>query len=221
VCIGPPNVADPIVISDADASKTRGNPTMRAGVTVFARTFLLPACLAISLLIGWSGTAGARSMSVTVFEEILAGLASEGGLSEGKTTLNYMLKTQVCENTALREQVDSSVVNQIGCNESGLRASAKAAFLSPDQSGPSFPCRNARKATELMICRDTGLASLDLVLDEVYRNTRARLSGADRQQLIRDELRWLDERESCAQRREVMTCIVRSYKNRISALADY
>ena len=84
------------------------------------------------------------------------------------------------------------------------------------QSGPSFDCRNARSRTEVTICNDPGLASLDR---EMATNFNRAMIGADqrqRQLLQGSRARFLSYRDRCATNQ----CIADVYRSRMQEIDD-
>lgn len=60
---------------------------------------------------------------------------------------------------------------------------------------PSFDCTKAAGLTERTICASTDLAGADREMAAIYRQLLGRLSGAAREHLIADQLRWLAARD--------------------------
>lgn len=84
------------------------------------------------------------------------------------------------------------------------------------QSGPSFDCRNARSRTEVTICNDPGLSSLDR---EMATNFNRAMIGADqrqRQLLQGSRARFLSYRDRCATNQ----CIADVYRSRMQEIDD-
>ncbi|HOT82688.1 MAG TPA: hypothetical protein PLQ12_05230 [Candidatus Defluviicoccus seviourii] len=83
---------------------------------------------------------------------------------------------------------------------------------------PSFDCAKARLAVEILICNDVELAALDRVMAEKYRVLRETMSSEGRQQLKKDQLSWLAQRNACASRTDAQRCVKDRYFTRIADL---
>jgi len=86
-------------------------------------------------------------------------------------------------------------------------------------AAPSFDCRAANHPAEATICRSWRLSWLDRRLARAYSNARydIRSTGHRRayRRFVRDQRRWLRERNRCRHNRR---CLVRSYRARIKWL---
>ena len=95
----------------------------------------------------------------------------------------------------------------------------------PDQQstrgGPSFDCRRASNTVETLICRDPGLAALDVTLARTYSGVIARLPPNARLGVRQDEARWIAQRAQCASDPNVYACVTSAYSRRIQELNAY
>src|SRR6266851_3333037 len=74
--------------------------------------------------------------------------------------------------------------------------SAATAFA---QSGPSFDCAKASNDVERTICKDPELAKADREMAAAYATVAAKLSGAAKENLEKEQVRWLGDRNrGCA-----------------------
>jgi uncharacterized protein len=62
------------------------------------------------------------------------------------------------------------------------------------QSGPSFDCAKADNAIDRAICREPELARADRELAAAYAALLGRLSGAAKDELVKDQARWIGDR---------------------------
>ena len=68
-------------------------------------------------------------------------------------------------------------------------------FQEPDRPlGPSFDCRKAKTAPELLLCRDPELMHLDALMGKLYRMMRKR-EGGGVSQLLSTQRAWITERD--------------------------
>jgi uncharacterized protein len=81
----------------------------------------------------------------------------------------------------------------------------------------SFNCALAKYPDEVLIYQDSGLGRLDERLANLYAAQHNRLSGAERQDLERQQGIWLNGRRSCGRDR---ACIEQAYESRIDALTN-
>lgn len=77
-----------------------------------------------------------------------------------------------------------------------LTVSLIAVTLMGSQPTPSFDCARARSETEIAICSDRDLATLDRRLAEAYARARSRLSNAGRAALAEDQRIFLRVRDA-------------------------
>jgi uncharacterized protein len=97
---------------------------------------------------------------------------------------------------------------------------SSAAFA---QGGPSFDCAKASNEVERAICKDPELAKADRDMAAAYSALIARLSGAAKDDAVKDQARWIGERNrACAVDTDgVDVCLKRRYKARSANLRAY
>ncbi len=93
------------------------------------------------------------------------------------------------------------------------------------QSGPAFDCAKAANAVEQTICKDPELAKADRAMVLAYTALVGKLAGAARDQLVKDQLRWIaDRNRGCAIDTDgIAPCLKSRYEARttnLRALAD-
>src|ERR1700716_3679852 len=67
------------------------------------------------------------------------------------------------------------------------------------QNGPSFECAKASNDVERTICKDPKLAKADRAMAEAYAALAAKLSGPAKDNLEKEQVRWLGDRNrGCA-----------------------
>jgi uncharacterized protein YecT (DUF1311 family) len=81
---------------------------------------------------------------------------------------------------------------------------------------PSFNCRNARSRSEIAVCGDTGLASLDRQMASQFNSAMANASPAERALLERTRGRFLSYRNGCRSD----DCIADAYRGRMTEISD-
>lgn len=98
-----------------------------------------------------------------------------------------------------------------------LLVAAAPAFA---QSGPSFDCAKASTAIERAICKSPDLARSDRDLAGLYTALQTRLSGPARDHLVKDQLRWIGNREQACSDGPIETpqCLKMRYAGRIAFL---
>jgi len=105
-----------------------------------------------------------------------------------------------------------------------LRAAAAAsvAFAAPAwaQNGPSFDCARASTVVERAICKSPELAKADRDMAAVYAALVGKLSGAAKDHLIKDQVRWIGNRgPACSDGPlETPQCLKMRYAGRIAFL---
>ena len=77
-----------------------------------------------------------------------------------------------------------------------VAVAASVAFAGPAgaQNGPSFDCAKASTVVERTICKSPELAKADRDMAAVYAALVGKLSGAARDHLIKDQVRWIGNR---------------------------
>lgn len=85
---------------------------------------------------------------------------------------------------------------------------------------PSFDCAKASSVVERAICADAGLAQADLEMATVYGALWGRLTGAAKDHLSQDQVRWLANRaKACTgEAEDVARCVRQRYVARIATL---
>lgn len=98
-------------------------------------------------------------------------------------------------------------------------ASQTAILVSSKAAQPSFDCSKARTWSELEVCRDDALATLDARLGSLYRERKERADVARHHGLIADQRKWLSQREACKQAPATAQCLKQIYEKRIAELS--
>ena len=95
-----------------------------------------------------------------------------------------------------------------------------AAQQASTQKGPSFDCAKAQSAVDKAICKDADLARADRDLVTAYTTLLERLTGGERDALVRDQGRWVATRNrACQQASDDMTyCLKQRYAQRTATL---
>lgn len=83
---------------------------------------------------------------------------------------------------------------------------------------PSFDCKQAKGAVEALICKDEGLAALDLKLDSAWKTAKAKASQKRLKPLLSDQRNWLKTRGQCSKAKKPRDCLERHYQARIARL---
>ena len=96
-------------------------------------------------------------------------------------------------------------------------ASAGPAFA---QGAPSFDCAKASNDVERTVCKDPGLAKADREMAAAYAALAAKLSGAAKENLEKEQVRWLGDRNrGCAADTDgIIPCLKRRYAARTTNL---
>jgi outer membrane biosynthesis protein TonB len=81
---------------------------------------------------------------------------------------------------------------------------------------PSYNCRFARTRSEVAVCGDAGLASLDRQMAAQFNNAYGQATRAQREVLERSRLRFLYRRDRC----QSASCIAATYRARMSEIND-
>lgn len=84
------------------------------------------------------------------------------------------------------------------------------------QGAPSFDCAKASNAVDRAICKDAALSKADREMAAAYAALLGRLTGVERDELVRDQVRWIVSRNgSCqADADTMMTCLKERYESR-------
>jgi uncharacterized protein len=85
---------------------------------------------------------------------------------------------------------------------------------------PSFDCAMASTPVERAICRNDKLADADRDLSSVYGALIDRLAGPAKEHLIKDQVRWIDDRaKACTgEGAAVVRCLALRYTQRLATL---
>src|SRR5260370_8735653 len=88
------------------------------------------------------------------------------------------------------------------------------------QSGPSFECAKASNDVERTICKDPELAKAAREMAGAYATVAAKLSGAAKENLEKEQVRWLGDRNrGCAADTDgIAPCLKRRYAARTTNL---
>src|SRR5260370_11159794 len=88
------------------------------------------------------------------------------------------------------------------------------------QSGPSFECARASNDVERPICKDPELARADREMAAAYATVAAKLRGAAKENLEKEQVRWLGDRNrGCAADTDgIVPCLKRRYAARTTNL---
>jgi outer membrane biosynthesis protein TonB len=81
---------------------------------------------------------------------------------------------------------------------------------------PSYNCRYARTQSEVAVCGDAGLASLDRQMAGQFSTAYRQGTAAQREVLERSRLRFLYRRDRC----QSASCIAATYRARMSEIND-
>ncbi len=85
----------------------------------------------------------------------------------------------------------------------------------------SFDCQKATQEAEKIICADAELNVIDTALGNRYNQIRAMLAKAEADALRKEQLAWIQERNSCAKKSDPIHCMKALYEQRLRALAEY
>ena len=91
------------------------------------------------------------------------------------------------------------------------------------QRGPSFDCAKASNAVERAICEDPTLSATDRTLTAAYRSLTNKLTGAAKDHLVKDQLRWIDSRNRDCEVKidDQRDCLETRYTWRIKNLREF
>lgn len=81
---------------------------------------------------------------------------------------------------------------------------------------PSFNCRYARTSSEIAVCNDAGLASLDRQMAAQYYSAISNADSRQRAQLVRSRSTFLRFRDRCSSN----ACIAETYRGRMQEIRD-
>jgi hypothetical protein len=86
----------------------------------------------------------------------------------------------------------------------------------PQAANPSFDCSNARSRSEIAICNDSGLATLDRQMAAQFNSGMSQADDEQRRLLKRTRDRFLSYRNRCAN----TPCIAQTYRSRMGEISD-
>jgi len=88
------------------------------------------------------------------------------------------------------------------------------------QSGPGFDCSKASNVIERAICKNAELAKADRDMAAAYAALAARLSGAAKEHLVKDQVGWIVARNRACRgdAEEIAGCLTTRYANRLATL---
>jgi len=89
------------------------------------------------------------------------------------------------------------------------------------QGGPSFDCAKASTPVERTICRSAELAKADRDVATTYAALAAKLSGAAKDHLVKDQQRWVGNRNRACTGEDAATCLKSRYENRLALLKEF
>jgi uncharacterized protein len=91
------------------------------------------------------------------------------------------------------------------------------------QTGPSFDCSKASNAIEKTICARPELAKADRAMAGAYAAFVARLTGAAKDHLVKDQTHWIASRNKACTggAEEIARCLRQRYEARIENLAAF
>lgn len=89
------------------------------------------------------------------------------------------------------------------------------------QGGPSFDCAKASTPVERTICRSAELAKADRDVATTYAALAAKLSGAAKDHLVKDQQRWVGNRNRACIGEDAATCLKSRYENRLALLKEF
>jgi len=127
---------------------------------------------------------------------------------------NWLRARNQCKSNrrCLRSQYNDRIAQVEGLLEGRERK------LALEHPGPSFDCRQAKRAAAVTICRYRQISNLDRRLDGIYRAALMKSrSNSDRRNLRLNQAQWINARNFC---RFDRACLRRSYNNRIGYLSD-
>ncbi len=101
-----------------------------------------------------------------------------------------------------------------------LVAAAPAPAPALAQGGPSFDCAKASTPVERTICKDPELAKADREVAATYTALASRLSGAAKDHLVKDQQRWVGNRNRACSGEDAAACLKSRYENRLALLKE-
>ena len=89
------------------------------------------------------------------------------------------------------------------------------------QGSPSFECAKASTPVERTICKNSELAKADRDVATVYAALSARLSGAAKDHLVKDQQRWVGNRNRACTGEDASACLKSRYESRLALLKEF
>lgn len=89
------------------------------------------------------------------------------------------------------------------------------------QGGPSFQCAKASTPVERTICRNPELAKVDRDVATAYAALAAKLSGPAKDHLVKDQQRWVGNRNRACTGEDAAACLKSRYENRLALLKEF
>lgn len=91
------------------------------------------------------------------------------------------------------------------------------------QSGPSFDCAKADSTIDRTICKSAELSKADREMAAAYAALLQKLDGAAKDELVKDQVRWIGNRNRGCQVDpvELETCLKQRYGTRTASLRAY
>ncbi|MDI1283314.1 MAG: DUF3298 domain-containing protein [Reyranella sp.] len=89
------------------------------------------------------------------------------------------------------------------------------------QSGPSFDCAKASIPVERTICKSAELAKADRNVASVYAALASKLSGGAKDHLVKDQQRWIGNRNRACIGEDAAECLKSRYENRLALLKEF
>ena len=89
------------------------------------------------------------------------------------------------------------------------------------QGGPSFDCAKASTPVERTICKSPELAKVDRDLATAYAALAAKLGGAAKDHLVKDQQRWVGNRNRACTGEDAAACLKSRYENRLALLKEF
>ena len=169
--------------------------------------FLMLTLVGLLTCLPMRASAQSGRLSITDIETLLRDALGD----PAQRPLLRLLRATVCGSAELKQEIDPQLLGGLGCANSQQAA----------RNGPSFDCRRASTSVERLICRDSGLAALDMILADAYAGVMERLAPGDRTVLRQEEARWVAGRDRCASAANTYACVTRAYSRRIQELNGY
>jgi uncharacterized protein len=89
------------------------------------------------------------------------------------------------------------------------------------QGGASFDCGKASTPVERTICKSPELAKADRDVSAAYVALAGKLSAAAKDHLVKDQQRWVGNRNRACTGEDAATCLKSRYENRLALLKEF